>query len=129
MDLTYGDAPPDQRPDFIGDWGWWPDYNDGYNEIYPNFYSKAAGSAGANTGFYNNPRLDEILDKIAAGVSDQEYDQLLAEAQNILTEQDPPAIFFGSVKWYTILRSDVRGFEWNPIYLSTYDFYRMYRVK
>ncbi|MBX6341406.1 MAG: ABC transporter substrate-binding protein [Thermomicrobiaceae bacterium] len=126
-DLAYGDAPPDQRPDVFGDWGWWPDYNDGYNEIYPNFYSKAAGSAGSNIGFYNNPRLDEILDKIAAGVSEQEYNQLLAEAQNILTEKDPAAIYFGSVRWYTILRKNIKGYVPNPLYMGTFYVYNMYR--
>ncbi|MBX6341135.1 MAG: ABC transporter substrate-binding protein, partial [Thermomicrobiaceae bacterium] len=125
--LVYGDAPPDQRPDFIGDWSWWPDYNDGYNQIFPNFYSKSAGSAGGNSGYYKNARVDEILEKIAAGVSEDEYKQLLAEAQNILTEQDPPVIYFGTGKWYTVLGAKIKGFEWNPIYLNSYYVYRMYR--
>ncbi len=128
-DLAYGDSPPDQRPDFFGDWGWWPDYNDGYNEIYPNFYSKSAGSAGANAGFYKNDRVDEILDTIAPGVSEADYNKLMAECQNILVEKDPGAIYWGAVRWYTILGADVRGFEWNPIYLNTYYFYDMFRVK
>jgi peptide/nickel transport system substrate-binding protein len=127
--LAYGDAPPAQRPDFFGDWGWWPDYNDGYNEIYPNFYSKSAGSAGSNVGFYNNPRLDQILETLAPGVSDADYKSLLAEAQNIMTEKDPPAMFWGTVLWYTIMNAKVRGFTWNPIYLNSYYFYDMYFVK
>ncbi len=127
--LAYGDSPPAQRPDIFGDWGWWPDYNDGYNEIYPNFYSKSAGSAGSNVGYYNNPRLDQILETVAPGVSDDQYNKLLAEAQNIMTELDPPAIFWGTVQWYTIMNAKVRGFEWNPIYLNSYYFYNMYKVK
>ncbi len=128
-DLAYGDAPPSQRPDFFGDWGWWPDYNDGYNEIYPNFYSKSAGSAGANAGFYKNDRVDQIIDTLAPGVSDADYATLLAECQNIIVQKDPGSIFWGAMRWYTILAADVRGFEWNPIYLNTYYFYDMYRVK
>jgi peptide/nickel transport system substrate-binding protein len=128
-DLAYGDAPPAQRPDFFGDWGWWPDYNDGYNECYPNFYSKSAGSAGSNVGFYNNARFDQILDTIAPGVSDDEYNKLLAEAQNIMTELDPPAMFWGTVQWYTIMKANIRGFTWNPIYLNSYYFYEMHSVK
>ncbi len=128
-DLAYGDSPPDQRPDFFGDWGWWPDYNDGYNEVYPNFYSKSAGSAGANAGFFKNDRVDQILDTVAPGVSDADYASLLAECQNILVQKDPAAIFWGAVRWYTILGADIRGFEWNPIYLNTYYYYDMFRVK
>jgi peptide/nickel transport system substrate-binding protein len=127
--LEYGDAPPSQRPDFFGYWGWWPDYNDGYNEIYPNFYSKSAGSAGSNAGFYNNARVDAILDTVAPGVSDDEYNKLLAEAQNIMTELDPPGIFWGTVQWYTIMKANIRGFTWNPIYLNSYYFYEMHSVK
>jgi len=127
--LAYGDAPPSQRPDFFGDWGWWPDYNDGYNELFPNFYSKSAGSAGSNVGFYKNDRFDQILDTLAPGITDQaKYNQLLAEAQDILTKQDPPAIYWGMVTWYTVLRSNIRGFVWNPIYLNWYNYYDMYRV-
>ncbi len=128
-DLAYGDSPPNQRPDFFGDWGWWPDYNDGYNEIYPNFASASAGSAGANAGFYKNDRVDQILNTLAPGVSDADYASLLAECQNILVQKDPAAIFWGAVRWYTILGADIRGFEWNPIYLNTYYYYDMYRVK
>jgi len=128
-DLAYGDSPPPQRPDFFGDWGWWPDYNDGYNEIYPNFDSKSAGSAGSNAGFYKNARVDEILDTLGPGVSETDYNNLLAECQNILVQKDPASIFWGAVRWYTVLGADIRGFEWNPIYMNTYYFYDMYRVK
>jgi peptide/nickel transport system substrate-binding protein len=51
----------------------------------------------------------------------------MKEIQNILTEQDPPAIFYGQILWYTVLRSDIKGFVPNPIYLSSYNFSDMYR--
>jgi hypothetical protein len=46
-----------------------------------------------------------------------------------MTELDPPAIFWGTVQWYTIMNAKVRGFVWNPIYLNSYYFYNMYKVK
>ena len=52
---------------------------------------------------------------------------LMKEAQNILTEQDPPAIYYGQLQWYTILRNDIQGFVPNPLYLSSYPFYEMSR--
>ena len=31
--VAFGDAAPDERPHFVGSWGWWPDYNDPYNQL------------------------------------------------------------------------------------------------
>ncbi|RIK46236.1 MAG: ABC transporter substrate-binding protein [Chloroflexi bacterium] len=125
-DFNYSETPPEERPHFVS-WGWWPDYNDAYNEIYPNFASASWTPNGSNAGFYKNDRLDEILDTVAPGVPAEEYTTLMAEANNILTEQDPAAIYWGSVNWYTILQPNIKGFEHNPIYLNTYNVYRMYR--
>lgn len=127
--LAYGNSPASQRPDFFIDWGWWPDYNDGYNELYPNFDSASVGSAGSDVGWFKNARLDQILKTVEPGVSTSQYNSLLAEAQNILTKEDPPAAWWGTVQWYTILRSNIRNFAWNPIYLNSYYFYDMYRVQ
>ena len=38
----------------------------------------------------------------------------MKEAQNILTEQDPPAIYYGQLQWYTILRKDIQGYPRQP---------------
>jgi hypothetical protein len=51
----------------------------------------------------------------------------MTEAQNILTEQDPPAIYYGQLLWYTVLRKDIQGFVGNPLYLSAFNFYQMSR--
>lgn len=128
IELAYGEAPASERPDFFGTWGWFPDYNDGYNELAPNFDSSGVAGMGSNLGYYHNERIDEILQELAAGVSEDDYFELLAEAQNILTEQDPPCIYYGALKHYAVLRTDIRGFDWNPIYLGTFDFYKMHRV-
>lgn len=125
-DFNYSATPPEERPHFVS-WGWWPDYNDAYNEIYPNFASASWTPNGSNIGFYKNDRLDEILETVAPGVPADEYDKLMFEANNILTELDPPAIYWGSVQWYTVLQPNIKGFEPNPIYINTYNVYRMYR--
>jgi hypothetical protein len=51
----------------------------------------------------------------------------MKEAQQILTELDPPAIYYGEFLWTTVLRADIVGFNFNPLYLSAYPFYRMSR--
>ena len=58
---VYGDAPPEERPHFIGGWGWWPDYNDPWNQLWPNFTEANIGGGGSNGGAWVNPRFEEIM--------------------------------------------------------------------
>ena len=125
VDLAYGEAGADERPWFFGGWGWWPDYNDAWNQLIPNFGSKEQGGF-ANAGLYKTP-VFEILDQTAKYSDEAEYDKLMAEAQNILTQLDPPAIFYGELKWTVALRADIQGYDWNPLYLSAYPFKQMSR--
>ena len=37
----------------------------------------------------------------------------MKEIQNILTEQDPPAIFYGQLLWYAIMQKNIAGFYGN----------------
>lgn len=127
-DFFYGEAPGEERPHFFS-WGWWPDYNDAWNEIYPNFYSTAAQTAaGGNAAFYANAEVDRLLDQSSTMSSGEEYDKVIADINTILVQTDPAAMFIGSVKWYTVLNLNIRGFVYNPIYINTYNVYDMYRV-
>jgi hypothetical protein len=49
----------------------------------------------------------------------------MKEAQNILTEQDPPAIYLGQRVDFTIPGADIQGFAPNPLYLEAYSAYEM----
>ena len=40
-------------------WGWWPDYNDAWNVLYPTMSCESWGSKGANSGFYCNEEVDD----------------------------------------------------------------------
>jgi ABC-type transport system substrate-binding protein len=111
----------------MGGWFWWPDYNDAWNQLYPNFAKASAGSAGSNAGYYSNDRLEEILAATEHFTDEAEYNTLMKEAQNILTEQDPPVLYYGEALWTTVLRKDIVGFEWNPLYMSQYPLHKMYR--
>jgi peptide/nickel transport system substrate-binding protein len=126
VDLVYGDSPAEERPEFMGGWGWWPDYNDPWNQFSPNFTDKTVDGA-SNGGYWLNPRFEEIMAEAATFTDEARLLELMTEAQNILTEQDPPVIYYGELLWYTVLRKDIRGFVSNPLYLSAFPFYRMYR--
>jgi len=127
VDLVYGDLPAEERPMFIGGWGWWPDYNDPWNQLDPNFTDKTKDGI-SNGGFWLNDRFEEIMAEAETYTDEARLEELMREAQNILTEQDPPVIYYGQLTWYTVLRNDIEGFVPNPLYLSAFPFYSMRRV-
>jgi peptide/nickel transport system substrate-binding protein len=125
---VFGDAPPEERPHMIGGWGWWPDYNDPWNQLWPNFTEANVGGGGSNAGAWVNPRFEEIMTEAEHFESEEQLDKLMKEAQNIVTEQDPPVIYYGQVVRYTILGKDIKGFVPNPLYLDSFNFYGMSRA-
>lgn len=125
--VAYGDAPAEDRPHFFGGWGWWPDYNDPWNQLAPNFLENQI-AGGANIGVWTNARFEEIMAEAEHYSSDEQLAELMKEAQNILTELDPPAIYYGQVVRYTILNKSIQGFVPNPLYLDSYNFYGMSRA-
>jgi peptide/nickel transport system substrate-binding protein len=118
--IVFGDSPADERPMFVGGWEWWPDYNDSYNMLAPNFTEAAAGGGGDNGGYYKNDRIEAIIAEAKDVADTAKLTELMKEAQNILTEQDPPVIYLGQVTMYTVLQQSIQGFVANPLYLETY---------
>jgi peptide/nickel transport system substrate-binding protein len=123
----FGDQPPEEKPHIIGGWGWWPDYNDPWNQLAPNFNKDQIGNGGSNGGAWVNDRYEELMAQAEHFKDEAQLDTLMKEIQNILTEQDPPAIYYGQPIYYTVLRADIGGFYPNPLYLASYPFYSMYR--
>src|ERR671911_268406 len=125
---VFGDAAAEDRPHMIGGWGWWPDYNDPWNQLWPNFTEANVGGGGSNAGFWVNERFEEIMAEAEHFESEEQLEELMKEAQNILTEQDPPVIYYGQVVRYTVLGKDIQGFVPNPLYLDSFNFYSMSRA-
>ena len=126
-DMVYGDSPAEERPFFVGVWQWWPDYNDGWNQLAPNFLKSSSGGGGSNGGYWVNDRFEEIMAQAEKSPDQNEINTLMIEAQNILTEQDPPVIYYGELIWASVQRTNIKGFAPNPLYLSSYNFKDMYR--
>lgn len=124
--VLLGDQPADEKPMLIGSWGWFPDYNDSWNQLSPNFLKSAIGNGGGNAGAYVNDRFEALMTE-AEHYDEATYNDLMKEAQNILTEVDPPVIYLGEYQYYTVMRSDIQGFSPNPLYLECYNFYGMSR--
>lgn len=123
----FSDAPAEEIPMFIGGWGWWPDYNDPWNMLGPNFTEASLGDGG-NAGDWVNPRFEEIMAEAETYTDEAKLKELMAEAQTILTELDPPVIYYGQITRYNVLRADIRGAIPNPLYLDAFPFYAMSRA-
>ena len=123
----FGDAPVEERP-MVVPWFWWPDYNDAWNHVYPQVSCEAWGSKGTNSGFYCNPRVEELLNASRDEADPAAYQAALTEIQQIVTRDDPAAIYYMQREWTTILRKQIQGFVFNPINIGTYDFYRLSRA-
>ncbi|MDW8058463.1 MAG: ABC transporter substrate-binding protein [Thermomicrobium sp.] len=126
LELAYGDTPPEQRPHFMSG-GWWPDYNDSWNQIYPNYHSDSVGSKGSNAMFYRNPEVDRLMDQLKDAATEEEIRRLTGQIVKILTWDDPAAIFYAQIKKAMVLQKDIRGYVPNPIYINSYNFWAMWR--
>jgi peptide/nickel transport system substrate-binding protein len=122
----FGDLPAEERPQVVP-WFWWPDYNDAYNHLYAQIACDQWGSAGTNGGYYCNERVQELFDDTRDEPDPEKYQAALSEIQQIITKDDPPAIYYMQRQWTTMMRSDIEGFAFNPINLGLYNFYRMSR--
>lgn len=125
--IVFGDMPAEERPNVIP-WFWWPDYNDAYNHLYPQIACDQWGAAGTNGGFYCNERVQELLDANRDEPDPTKYEAALGEIQQVISRDDPPAIYYMQRQWTTILRKGIEGFVFNPINIGTYNFYKMSRT-
>jgi peptide/nickel transport system substrate-binding protein len=125
--MIYGDAGPEERPNFMW-WGWWPDYNDAWNHLDPQVSCDAQGSAGSNMGFYCNDRVQELLEESKNAVDETAYQTAISEMQQILSQDDPPAIYYVEPPWTVVFQNDINGVFINPISIGTYNFWAMSRT-
>ena len=125
--IVRGGSPIEERPHFIGSFGWWPDYNDPWNQLAPSFLRSQISDDGSNSGAWVNERFEELMAQAEHFTSEDELNSLMAEIQNIMTEQDPPAIYSGQLAGFTVFGKDIKGFAPNPLYLECFNFYGMYR--
>ncbi|MGH2387870.1 MAG: ABC transporter substrate-binding protein [Chloroflexota bacterium] len=122
--LFYGSEPANKRPNIL-EFGWWPDYNDPYDESIPLVASYSGGSAGANAGFYHNAQVDKLL----AEMKNADRPSLISDAkqlQNITSQQDPPAIWLDEPAQVSVMAANLKGFVFNPLSIDTYDFYTLH---
>jgi peptide/nickel transport system substrate-binding protein len=125
--IVYGDAPAEEKPHLMGLWAWWPDYNEGWNQLAPNFLIESAGGAASNGGYYESARNEELMVQARDAATSEESAEIMKEIQDILIRQDPAAIFIGQVLYTTVADATIKGLEFNPLYIEQYFLHRYYR--
>ena len=122
--IAFGDLPADERPNFFPAF-WQPDYNDAWSQLWPQTSCDAWRTG--NVGHYCNERVEELL-SLARNAADQVvYQDALTEIQQIVTRNDPAAIYIAQPQWLTVMRSDIGGFAPNLVVGEIVDFYRLFR--
>lgn len=99
---------------------WSPDFADPF--MFMNFWfdSKLGGLPG-NRSFYENDQVDTLIRKAAAIADQEERTALYHEAQEIIMEE-APYIFLYQVQTIVPRRKNVKGYVFNPMLESMYNF-------
>ncbi len=96
--------------------GWYPDYLDPDDYLYPFLHSEANSWAG--TGF-KNKTVDELLDKAQVVIDQNERAKLYEKVQEILAEEVPYIPLFQG-KLFIVASEDVKGIIPSPTMLFYY---------
>lgn len=102
---------------------WSPDYADPY--MFMNFWfdSENGGLAG-NRAFYTNPQVDSLIRKAAIATDQNMRERLYQQAQTIVV-QDPPYVYLYQTNFLLPMRTNIIGFEFNPMLQGIYNLAQM----
>lgn len=118
-----------KRPD-MAYWFWWPEYNSPSDFLFPILSAQGTPAQHLfNAGYYENAALNTAIN---TGFSDPsnsaKLTQLWDTAQTVMGKEDPPWIPLGQIIDTSYLRTDIKGYVANPVYVESYDFYALSRA-
>jgi peptide/nickel transport system substrate-binding protein len=99
---------------------WTPDYGDPSQFMNFWFDSDRMGLAG-NRAFYKNDKVDQLIRQAAASVDQTQRSKLYMEAQRI-TVDDAPYVLLFQKNYQFAMRSDVKGYIYNPMLVQIWNF-------
>lgn len=112
------------KADFeLGMGTWSPDYADPQNYMSYWFDSGYFGLAG-NRSFYKNDKVDALLREAETTADHEKRIALYQEAQQLVLA-DAPYLFLFQTNAMIPMRSEVKGFVYNPMLDNMYDFAAM----
>jgi peptide/nickel transport system substrate-binding protein len=112
-----------QTPDLVAN-GWWPDYADVEDYLYPMYYTTQAPPNSLNIGFYSNTEVDALLDQAMVETDDAVRNDLYKQAQQLIVA-DVASLDLYQKTMTIMMRDSVSGFVYNPIYTEAFNIYDM----
>jgi len=103
-----------------------PRMPDAYAYLWYMYHSAAQGGLGRNQGFYENPRVDELIEQGALATDAEARLAAYREAVDLIVE-DAPQVNIGVQKVIYTLRADVGGFYMHPTWYPAIRIYPLYR--
>jgi peptide/nickel transport system substrate-binding protein len=122
--IAFGDLPSDERPHLFPAF-WQPDYNDAWSHLWPQVSCDAWRTG--NVGHYCNERVEALLAAARDASDELSYLDALRDVQQIVTRDDPAAIYVAQPQWLTVLRRDVGGFVPNLVVGEIVAFHDLFR--
>lgn len=92
---------------------WSPSSGAAYSAIYPLFSSESYPPKGYNTAYYDNEKVDNLLEKAKVASSKEKLQQLYAKIQKIVYN-DAPWLFMGVDTIVYAHRANVKGVKLLP---------------
>jgi peptide/nickel transport system substrate-binding protein len=127
-DISTQQKPESQHPD-MAYWFWWPEFNSPSDFAFPILSNMATPKYNLfNGGYYNNAAVNTAINEGFTKAGDQQLvSQLWRTAQTVMGSEDPPWIPLGQIIDTSYLRTDIKGYVANPVYVQSYDFYALSR--
>lgn len=122
--IAFGDLPAEERPNIFPAF-WQPDYNDAWSHLWPQLSCDAWQSG--NLGHYCHQQVERLLAEARGAADDDTYLWALGTVQQIVTRDDPAAIYVAQPQWLTVLRHDVGGFAPHLVVGEILNFYDLSR--
>jgi peptide/nickel transport system substrate-binding protein len=89
------------------------------------YHSRSQGKNGRNWMYYQNPRVDDLIDQARAVLDPTKRNALYENVARLITE-DCPVILVNRPLNVTPHRAWLKGYYYNPAYLYMYRFYEMW---
>jgi peptide/nickel transport system substrate-binding protein len=121
--------PVAERPD-MAYWFWWPEFNSPSDFCFPILSNQATPKQLLfNGGYYENAAVNNAINEGFSKAGDPKLlTQLWREAQTVMGKEDPPWLPLGQIIDNSYLRTDVKGYVSNPVYVQSYDFHALSRA-
>jgi peptide/nickel transport system substrate-binding protein len=117
-------AKPEDHPAIVAN-GWWPDYADVINYLYPMYHSSQWPPVAFNIGFYKNPQVDQLLEQAQVELKPEERCRKLLTAQELIYN-DAPDIDLYHLSTRVAMRDWVKGYAYSPLYTEGFYLYDMW---